>query len=34
MDPIPAVGEHTMAILHTLGFTDEQIDQLRKEEVI
>jgi itaconate CoA-transferase len=34
MDPIPAVGEHTTAILYTLGFSDEQIDHLRKEQII
>jgi crotonobetainyl-CoA:carnitine CoA-transferase CaiB-like acyl-CoA transferase len=34
MDPIPAVGEHTTAILYWLGFSDEQIDQLRREHII
>jgi crotonobetainyl-CoA:carnitine CoA-transferase CaiB-like acyl-CoA transferase len=34
MDPIPAVGEHTTAILFSLGFSDEQIDQLRREHII
>jgi itaconate CoA-transferase len=34
MDPIPAVGEHTTAILYTLGFSDELIDQLRREQII
>jgi crotonobetainyl-CoA:carnitine CoA-transferase CaiB-like acyl-CoA transferase len=34
MDPIPAVGEHTTAILYTLGYSDEQIDQLRREQII
>jgi crotonobetainyl-CoA:carnitine CoA-transferase CaiB-like acyl-CoA transferase len=34
MDPIPAVGEHTIAILRTLGYSDEQIDQLRGEHII
>jgi crotonobetainyl-CoA:carnitine CoA-transferase CaiB-like acyl-CoA transferase len=34
MDPIPAVGEHTTAILRTLGYADEQIGQLRGEHII
>jgi itaconate CoA-transferase len=34
MDAIPAVGEHTVAILRTLGFSDDEIDQLRAERVI
>ncbi len=34
MDPIPAVGQHTEAILRELGYTDEQISQLRAEGAI
>jgi crotonobetainyl-CoA:carnitine CoA-transferase CaiB-like acyl-CoA transferase len=34
MDPIPAVGEHSTFILRALGFSDEQIDQLRREHII
>jgi len=34
MDPIPAVGEHTEAILRTLGYSDEQVAQLRAESSI
>jgi itaconate CoA-transferase len=34
MDPIPAVGEHTEAILRTLGYSDEQVAQLRAESAI
>jgi itaconate CoA-transferase len=34
MDPIPALGEHTEQILHSLGYQDEQINQLRTEHVI
>lgn len=34
MDPIPAIGAHTVAILRTLGFSDDEIDQLRTERVI
>jgi itaconate CoA-transferase len=34
MDPIPALGEQTKQILHSLGYDDEQIDQLRTERVI
>ncbi len=34
MDPIPAVGQHTEMILRQLGYTDEQISQLRAEEAI
>jgi itaconate CoA-transferase len=29
MDPIPEVGEHTEAILHWLGYDDDQIASLR-----
>ena len=34
MDPIPAVGEHTVAILRALGYSQEKIEQLRAESVI
>jgi crotonobetainyl-CoA:carnitine CoA-transferase CaiB-like acyl-CoA transferase len=34
MDPIPAVGEHTVAILHALGYSEDHIAQLRAESVI
>ena len=34
MDPIPAVGEHTEAILRALGYSQEKIAQLRAESVI
>ncbi|HLW01250.1 MAG TPA: CaiB/BaiF CoA-transferase family protein [Ktedonobacterales bacterium] len=34
MDPIPAVGQQTEAILHQLGYADEQIGQLRAEGAI
>ncbi|MHB8646263.1 MAG: CaiB/BaiF CoA transferase family protein [Thermomicrobiales bacterium] len=34
MDPIPAVGAHTEAILRSLGYDDERIDRLRAEQVI
>ncbi|CAA2106597.1 CaiB/BaiF CoA transferase family protein [Variovorax paradoxus] len=34
MDPIPAVGEHTEAILRTLGRSDAQIDALRKAKAV
>ena len=34
MGPIPAVGEHTVAILRALGYSQEKIEQLRAESVI
>jgi len=34
MDPIPAVGQHTEQILRSLGYTVEQIGQLRAEGAI
>ena len=34
MGPIPAVGEHTVAILRALGYSEEKIEQLRAESVI
>ena len=34
MERIPAVGEHTEQILRSLGYTNEQVAQLRGEEAI
>ncbi len=34
MDPVPALGEHTDAILRELGLTGEAIDRLRNEDAI
>lgn len=34
MDPVPAVGEHTEAILTELGRTDEEITALRADAVV
>jgi len=34
MDTIPAVGEHTAPILRALGYSEEQIEQLREEHII
>ncbi len=34
MDPIPALGEHSEAILRELGYADADIDQLKASEVI
>jgi len=34
MDPVPAVGEHTEAILAELGRTPDEIESLRAEGVI
>jgi itaconate CoA-transferase len=34
MGPIPAVGEHTVAILRALGYSEEKIERLRAERVI
>lgn len=34
MDPVPALGEHSTAILRELGRTDAEIDQLRAAGVI
>lgn len=34
MDPIPAVGAHTEAILRSLGYDDTEIERLRAENVI
>jgi crotonobetainyl-CoA:carnitine CoA-transferase CaiB-like acyl-CoA transferase len=32
--PPPTLGQHTVEILHRMGFGDEQIDGLRKEKII
>lgn len=34
MDPVPAVGEHTEAILTELGRTGEEIAALRADGVV
>ena len=34
MDPIPAVGEHTAAILEEIGYTETEIERLRAAQVI
>ena len=34
MDPVPAVGEHTDAILRTLGRTDADIAALRAARTV
>ncbi|GGS79331.1 CaiB/BaiF CoA transferase family protein [Streptomyces violaceus] len=34
MDPVPAVGEHTRAILTELGRTDEEVSALRADGVV
>jgi itaconate CoA-transferase len=34
MDPIPAIGEHTDAILRELGRSDAQISGLRSRKAI
>lgn len=34
MDPIPAIGEQTEAILRSLGYDDARIEQLRADKVI
>jgi crotonobetainyl-CoA:carnitine CoA-transferase CaiB-like acyl-CoA transferase len=34
MDPVPALGEHTEAILHELGMAAEGVRQLRAAEAI
>jgi len=32
--PAPAVGQHTEEVLHELGYTPREIEQLREEEII
>ena len=34
MDPVPALGEHTDAILGELGYGAEEIARLRQERVV
>ncbi|MDP3700304.1 MAG: CaiB/BaiF CoA-transferase family protein [Hylemonella sp.] len=34
MDPIPAVGQHSAAILRELGYSSEDIEQLRQDKAI
>jgi crotonobetainyl-CoA:carnitine CoA-transferase CaiB-like acyl-CoA transferase len=34
MDPVPAVGQHTVAILHELGLDSESIAALRRTQAI
>jgi formyl-CoA transferase len=34
MDPIPAVGQHTEAILSELGFGPDDVSRMRKEHVV
>ena len=34
MDAVPALGEHTDAVLRELGVSNERIDRLRREQVI
>jgi crotonobetainyl-CoA:carnitine CoA-transferase CaiB-like acyl-CoA transferase len=34
MDAVPALGEHSNAILASLGYADEAIEQLRQSGVI
>ena len=34
MDPVPALGEHSNAILGSLGYTPEKIEQLRKSGAV
>jgi len=34
LGPVPAVGEHTEAILRELGRTDEDIDALRAADTV
>jgi crotonobetainyl-CoA:carnitine CoA-transferase CaiB-like acyl-CoA transferase len=34
LDPIPALGEHTVPVLRELGFTDAQIAQMRAADAI
>jgi crotonobetainyl-CoA:carnitine CoA-transferase CaiB-like acyl-CoA transferase len=34
MDPVPALGEHTDAILREFGYGDDQIRQLRETNAV
>jgi formyl-CoA transferase len=34
MDPLPALGEHTEMILKELGYDNEAIEQLHRENAI
>ncbi len=34
MDPVPAVGEHTDAILRELGYDEDEVSDLRREAVV
>jgi crotonobetainyl-CoA:carnitine CoA-transferase CaiB-like acyl-CoA transferase len=34
MDPVPALGEHTDAVLRELGYDDERIRALREEQAV
>jgi crotonobetainyl-CoA:carnitine CoA-transferase CaiB-like acyl-CoA transferase len=34
MDPVPAVGEHTEAILRELGLNDTAVQALRSQQAI
>jgi itaconate CoA-transferase len=34
MDPVPALGQHTDAILGALGYSDNRIGELRSAGVI
>ena len=34
MDPIPALGQHTAAVLMELGYTSSDIGSLKQEKVV
>jgi itaconate CoA-transferase len=34
MDPIPALGEHTGRVLHELGYSEPEVEALRREGAI
>ena len=34
MDAVPALGQHTVAILRELGHSDADIDRLRAQKVL
>jgi crotonobetainyl-CoA:carnitine CoA-transferase CaiB-like acyl-CoA transferase len=34
MDPVPALGQHTTAILHELGYDDATIRRLQAERAV